>query len=216
MLYWLQAAPYHAPIQENPTVASMGPDRAHSDTNALADLFEEHYDRLARYIAARVGNRDLAEDMAGEVFLRAVESLGSIEQRGVPLQAWLYRVARNLVIDHYRRNSRQQSVALDEVAALAGTADPAADVEHQMTMERVYDAMQRLNPAQQEVITLRFIGGLSSEEVGTVIGRTNGAVRELQRTALKALRGLIGVLPAEAGRVAPEWAGQATQGEDDA
>ncbi len=208
MLYWLQAAPYHAPIQENPTVAFTGPDRAQSDAYALADLFEEHYDRLARYVAARVGNRDLAEDMAGEVFLRAVESLGSIEQRGIPLQAWLYRVAHNLVIDHYRRSSRRQSVALDDVAVLAGTADPAADVEHQMTMEGVYAAMQRLNSSQQEVITLRFIGGLSSEEVGTVMGRTNGAVRELQRTALKALRGLMGVLPAEAG-----WG---AQGEDDA
>ena len=109
-------------------MALSSPDRSQRDANALAELYEEYYDRVARFIAVRVGNHDLAEDMAGEVFLRAVEGLGSIEQRQIPLHAWLFRVAHNLVVDHYRRSSRRQSVPLEEIAALAGTADPVREV----------------------------------------------------------------------------------------
>ena len=168
---------------------SSGPPRV--DAVVLADLHEQYYDRIARYIAVRTGDRDAAEDMAGDVFLRAVESLGNFEQRGIPLQAWLFRVAHNLVVDHLRRRSRRRSVPLDEAMATPDRSDPAGEVEHRLSMERVDQAMVELNPAQQEVIALRFMGGLSSEEAGAVMGRTAGAIRELQRTAIGALRGML-------------------------
>ena len=168
---------------------SSGPPRV--DAAVLADLHEQHYDRIARYIAVRTGDRNAAEDMAGDVFLRAVESLGSFQQRGIPLQAWLFRVAHNLVVDHLRRRSRRRSVPLDEAMAIPDRSDPPGEVEHRLSMERVDQAMDKLNPAQQEVISLRFMGGLSSDEAGAVMGRTAGAIRELQRTAIKALRGVL-------------------------
>ena len=165
---------------------------AQPDADTLTELYEHYYERVARYIAARTANRDLAEDMACEVFLRAVESIGSYRERGVPLRAWLFRIAHNLVIDHYRRSAHRRTVPIDEVMEIAGRSDPAAEVEHTLSMEQVNAMMERLNPAQREVIALRFMGGLSAEEAGAIMDRTAGAIRELQRTALKALRGLLG------------------------
>jgi RNA polymerase sigma-70 factor (ECF subfamily) len=181
-------------------VPPSGATRAHREASTLADLYEDYYDRVVRYLAARIGNRDRAQDMASDVFLRAAETLGEIQDRAVPPQAWLFRVAHNLLVDYYRRESRRQSVPLEDISSLAGASDLAYEVEHRMTMQSVQQAMQRLNPAQQEVITLRFMAELSSQEVGAVMGRTNGAVRELQRTALKALRRLMAEPEKEAGR----------------
>ena len=169
-----------------------GSDRARPDAQILTGLYEELYDRIARYVTARTGSRDLGEDLAGEVFVRAVESVGSFRARGVPIEAWLFRIAHNLVVDHYRRSARRPSVVLDDAMQLAGSADTAKEVEQRLAMQRVRQMMEHLNPAQQEVISLRFSGELSAEEAGAVMGRTPGAIRELQRTALKALRALMG------------------------
>ena len=173
-------------------MALKGSSRSEAGAEVLAGLYEHYYDRVLRYIISRVSNRDTAQDLAGDVFVRAVESFGSYKDKGVPVQAWLFRIAHNLVIDHYRRSSHRQSTPIDEAMQIAGASDPEAEVEHSITMQQVRAMMQRLNPAQQEVIALRFMGGLSAEEAGQVMGRTSGAIRELQRTALKALRALLG------------------------
>ena len=169
-----------------------GSDRARPDAQVLTDLYEELYDRIARYVTARTGSRDLGEELAAEVFVRAVESIGSFRDRGAPVEAWLFRIAHNLVVDHYRRSARRPAVVLDDAMQLAGSADTAKEVEQRLAMERVRQMMEHLNSAQQEVISLRFSGELSAEEAGAVMGRTPGAIRELQRTALKALRALMG------------------------
>jgi RNA polymerase sigma-70 factor (ECF subfamily) len=180
-------------------VASRGSERAHPDADILAELFELHYDRIARFIASRVGHRETAEDLAGDVFVRAAESIGSYRDRGLPMQAWLFRIAHNLVIDHYRRSAKRRHVPIDDVGELAGASSPHAEVETRLSMEQANRMMQHLNPGQQEVISLRFVGGLSAEEAGTIMGRTPGAIRELQRTALKALRSLMGPEPTHLG-----------------
>jgi len=173
-------------------LASFGSERAHSTSETLSELFELYYDRIARYITSRVGNRDLAEDMASDVFVRAVESYDSYEQRGLPVQAWLFRIAHNFIIDHYRRAAKRQSVPIEEAAELFGGDDPFAETDLNLSMQPVGEAMQQLNPGQQEVVSLRLIGGLSAEEAGSIMGGTPGAIRELQRTALKALRNILG------------------------
>jgi RNA polymerase sigma-70 factor, ECF subfamily len=170
----------------------VAPGRGGHGAEVLAGLYEQYYDRVLRYIVSRVGNRDTAEDLAGDVFVRAVESFGSFKDKGVPVQAWLFRIAHNLVVDHYRRSSYRRSTPIDDAMEIAGPADPEAEVELSITMEQVRAMMEKLNPAQQEVIALRFMAGLSAEEAGSVMGRTAGAIRELQRTALKALRSLLG------------------------
>jgi RNA polymerase sigma-70 factor (ECF subfamily) len=130
--------------------------------------------------------------LAGEVFVRAVESFSSFKRGDVPVQAWLFRIAHNLVIDHYRRASKRKSVPIEDAGEIAGLSDPFGEVDRKLSMEVVAQALAKLNAGQREVVSLRLIGGLSAEEAGQIMGRTPGAIRELQRTALKALRAHLG------------------------
>jgi RNA polymerase sigma-70 factor (ECF subfamily) len=159
----------------------------------LAGLYEEYYDRIARYAYTRTGDRAAAEDLAGEVFLKALESLKSYQERGVPMQAWLFRIAHNLVVDHLRKRSKSQNVPIDTVQIESG-ANPATVAEENIEMERVTKAMEQLTREQREVIGLRFFGGLSSKEVGSIMNKKDGAVREMQRAAIEKLRHLL-VIP---------------------
>jgi RNA polymerase sigma-70 factor (ECF subfamily) len=153
----------------------------------LTGLYEEYYDKIARYAYSRIGSRNDAEDIAGEVFLKALDSLKNYREKGIPMQAWLFKIAHNMVVDHLRRVSKIKSVSLDKIE-LAGDADPAAAAEMSIEMEKVTGAMEKLTANQREVLNLRFYGGLTSREVGSVMQKSDGAVREMQRAALEKLR----------------------------
>jgi len=156
----------------------------------LGALFDSCYPRIARYAYARTGNRTDAEDIAAEVFVRALESLDSYQERGLPMEAWLFRIAHNLVVDHLRRGSRFERAEEDE-AALPDSPDPTHIAEERLMMARVRTAMTRLTKDQREVLSLRFFGGLSSRETADVLHKSDGAVREMQRAALEKLRGVL-------------------------
>ncbi len=155
--------------------------------NKLAGLFEEYYDRIARYANARVGDQREAEDIASEVFVKALKSLGSFEERGLPMGTWLFKIAHNLVVDYHRRRSQRQTVDLEKVEIEADD-NPAMEAETKLEMDRVNQAMTILTEEQREILRLRFFGGLSSAEVGAMMGKSDGAVREAQSAALKKLR----------------------------
>lgn len=165
----------------------MGATEREGKEAVLASLYDEYYDRIARYALVRLGDRGEAEDLAGDVFLRALESLGSYKEKGVPMQAWLFKIAHNMVVDHLRKRAREKKVSLDSVE-LVDPGDLESDVEQRLQWERVAETVRSLTPAQQEVIGLRFFSGLSSEEVGGLLGKGSGAVREMQSAAIKALR----------------------------
>ena len=157
---------------------------------ALASLYDEYFDRVARYIYIRISDRAEAEDLAGEVFLRALNSLRSYRGTAERLPSWLFSIARNMVVDHYRRRSVRQSVPLDSVEIADGhDVDEATDTRLQI--EALSRALPQLTEAQREVIGLRFFAGLSSAEAGEVMGKSSGAVREMQRTAIVKLRELM-------------------------
>jgi len=158
--------------------------------NRLASLYDEYFDKIAHYIYVRLGDRNEAEDLAGEVFLKALESLKSYRERGIPMQAWLFRIAHNVSVDRLRRKGRIATVPIDEVPVEA-REDPVAMAEKSIEIERVNEAMQRLTPEQREVVRLRFFGGLSSKEVGAILRKSDGAVREMQRAAVAKLRGAL-------------------------
>ncbi len=155
--------------------------------NKLAGLFEEYYDRIARYANARIGDQREAEDIASEVFVKALKSLGSFEERGLPMGAWLFKIAHNLVVDYHRRRSQKQMVDLEKVE-IEAESNPAMEAERVLEMDRVKEAMKLLTEEQREIVRLRFYGGLSSAEVGAMMGKSDGAVREAQSAALKKLR----------------------------
>ena len=159
------------------------------DKNAFGDLYERYLDQIYRYIYYRVSNPQDAEDLTEQVFLKAWEKLP--QYRGsVPFRAWIYRIAHNIVIDHYR--TRKDTVELPDDLPLA---DDRADVEAQLfSQERAAGLaaiIARLSPLHQHVLTLRFINGLSMKETAQVLGRNVGAVRVLQHRALKAAHTLL-------------------------
>ncbi|MEE8373402.1 MAG: sigma-70 family RNA polymerase sigma factor [Dehalococcoidia bacterium] len=161
-----------------------------SKESALAALYDEYYDKIARYIFVRLGDRAEAEDLAGEVFLKALESLGSYKERGVPMQAWLFRIAHNLVVDHFRRAAKRKTVPIDDLQ-VASDIDPQEAAEASIEVARISRALDQLTPAQRQTIELRFFGELSSEEAGQVMKKGAGAVRELQCAAIRTLRKLL-------------------------
>ncbi len=163
---------------------------AHSKEDALASLFDGHYESVVRYIFVRIGDRADAEELAGDVFLRAVKSLGSFRGSQEQMRFWVYRVARNIVVDYYRKRSKRHTVPLEPADAVEAQ-DVEQTAERNLQLEAVAKALDRLTPAQREVIGLRFFAGLTSEEAGRVMGKSSGAVREMQRSAIEKLRGLV-------------------------
>ena len=157
----------------------------------LVSLYEEYYDKIARYVYTHIGDGSEAENIAGEVFLKALESLKSYRERGIPMQAWLFRIAHNLVVDHLRKAEKRKTVPIDTVE-IASDINPVTAVEKSMEIERLTKAMEQLTREQSEVLKLRFFGGLTSKETGGILKKSDGAVREMQRAAIEKLRKLLG------------------------
>lgn len=157
------------------------------DPEAWAMLYEECFPKVYRYIALRVGGQSEAEDLAEQVFLKALESSGSLKWRGAPASAWLFRIARNRVIDYWRTDKSKVMVPLSD-SLMDDTADPETAAETNSAMRQVVEALGQLTRAQRDVIELRFAAGLSTAEVAQVLGKSQGAVKVMQHSALVALR----------------------------
>ena len=168
----------------------MGADELNSREAELADVFEQYYERVARYAYVHVGDRMAAEDIAGETFLKALKALSSYREKGLPMSAWVFRIAHNLVVDYLRQKDRRRSVPLDGLEILVD-GGPHETAESRLELERVKQAMRRLSPAEQEVVRLRFMAELSSKEVSAVMHKSDGAVRQMQSTAVAKLRRLL-------------------------
>jgi RNA polymerase sigma-70 factor (ECF subfamily) len=160
----------------------------------LSGLYEEYYDKIARYAYVHTGDREEAQDIAGEVFLKALQSLKSYREQGVPMHGWLFRIAHNLTVDYLRKTNKHKRVEIVEVDSLPllGHDNPVDIAEKSVEFERVVDAMNQLTAEQREVINLRFFGQLTSREVSSVLGKSDGAVREMQRAAIEKLRMIVG------------------------
>ena len=156
----------------------------------LAALYEEYYDKIARYAYVRIGDRVEAEDIAGEVFLKALQSLKSYRARGIPMQAWLFKIAHNLVVDYFRKMQKRKTVPIDNIQIESGI-DPAIKAEQNAELVRVKKAMEQLTHKQREVLRLRFFSELTSKEAGQVLNKSGGAVREMQRSAIEKLRNIL-------------------------
>ncbi|MBI4284013.1 MAG: sigma-70 family RNA polymerase sigma factor [Chloroflexi bacterium] len=162
------------------------------DQRAFAQLYEEHFDKIYRYVALRIGDRIEAEDMTQQVFLNALQSISSFKWKGVPFVAWLFRIAHNQVVDYLRKKTKHTAAPLDE-SLVSSDSNPQSIVEHTLEMERLLIATKRLTKAQQEVISLRFAGELSIVEVAKIMGKSQGAVKALQHSAIIALRRVLSV-----------------------
>jgi RNA polymerase sigma-70 factor (ECF subfamily) len=158
-----------------------------NDQQALSRLYEEYFERVYRYVAIRVGNRLDAEDITSQVFVKVVQSLPSYKLRGLPFSAWLFRIARNQVIDHMRKHSVRIETTWIEPSAVS-QEDPTKLAELNIAIDELVKALMLLTEAQREVIELRFAAELSIAETARIMGKSQGAVKALQYSALVALR----------------------------
>jgi RNA polymerase sigma-70 factor (ECF subfamily) len=163
------------------------------DEEALGELYRRHADAIFRYVYFRVGDQAVAEDMLGDVFVRALEGLPSYQDTGRPFEAWLYRIAHARVVDHYRRQRSRNVAPLDEELAAGEEADPHQLAAFREESRQAWEAVNCLTEDQQQVISLRFIVGYSTAEVASLLGKTEGAVKALQHRALASLRRLLEV-----------------------
>lgn len=156
---------------------------AMADPAQFAALYALHFARVYAYASRRVGSRAEAEDVTSEVFHRALEHLPKYESRGAPFAAWLYRIAANCLADRWERSAREKGQPQ--------RGEPAASPEDLEAAERISRLTQSIHglPAeQQRVIRLRFLEEKSVKEIAEVIGRSEGAVKQLQYRALEWLR----------------------------
>ncbi len=177
-------------MDERPDIDELVDGARRGDADAFARLYEHFVSPLYRFVLFRVEDRSDAEDIVQRVFLSVVESLPSYERRDVPFAAWLFRIARNAVIDHAR--VRREHAPLDAAAELRSDGPEPAEIA-EMGVERaeLARALERLTPDQREVIALRFFAGLTPTETARLMGRREGAVRVLQFRALVSLRRLL-------------------------
>jgi RNA polymerase sigma-70 factor (ECF subfamily) len=157
------------------------------DADAFGCLYKLYFDRIYRYVYYRTGRVTEAEDLTERVFLKAWEAMGRYQQRGSGFSPWLYRIARNAIIDH--RRTKKDTLSLEDLplpTAAEGLTPEEALVEREEA-RNLQAAIARLPEEQQEVVILRFIEGISHAEVATVIGKSEGTSRVVQYRALAAL-----------------------------
>jgi RNA polymerase sigma-70 factor, ECF subfamily len=161
-------------------------EAAQRDPSRFGELYEEHFDRVYAYVARRVRDRSEAQDLTSEVFQQALANLSRFEWRGAPFAAWLYRIAANAVTDHYHRTRRESDAPVT-------TEEPAPD-EIEVIEQRaaLFRSVEALPADQRRVIVMRFAEEKSIREVSAEIGRSEGAVKQLQWRALQTLRNRMG------------------------
>jgi RNA polymerase sigma-70 factor (ECF subfamily) len=166
------------------------------EAEAFGLIYDRYVDTVFRFIYFRVGNRQLAEDLTSDTFLRALKRIGSFTWQGRDLGAWLVTIARNLVADHFKSGRYRLEVTTGDVLDAdredrGPEGSPESAVVDHITNVALLSAVKQLNPEQQECIVLRFLQGLSVAETAQAMGKNEGAIKALQYRAVRALARLL-------------------------
>src|SRR5881397_1805817 len=163
-------------------------DRAQKgDRAALEELYLIHFDRIYSYLHVTVGNRHDAEDLTTQTFLKMLESIGKFRWASAPFSAWLFRIAHNLAMDHFRASRRwQPEEAVPEPEPDESTSAEAGALDS-IGRKSMLALIDDLSGEQQQVLTLKFVFGFSNGEAATILGKSEGAVKSLQHRALVTL-----------------------------
>ena len=158
------------------------------DRQALEELYLMHFDRIYSYLQMTVGNRHDAEDLTNQTFVKMLERIETFEWRKVPISAWLFRIAHNLAMDHFRAHRRWQPE--EEPPEPEDSAELSAEEEamHAIGRQSMLEMIEGLSPDQQQVLTLKFVFNFPNAEVATILDKTEGAVKSLQHRALASLQ----------------------------
>ncbi|MBA2775034.1 MAG: sigma-70 family RNA polymerase sigma factor [Nocardioidaceae bacterium] len=163
------------------------------DCDAFGVLYDHYHPSVYRFIYYRVSNQATAEDLLSDTFFRALRSMSSFQWQGKDFGAWLMTIARNLVVDHYKAGRTRLEMTTDDLSAHEGVQEgPEDEVLAQLTNDILREALSALPAEQQECLVLRFLSGQSIAETAVALGRTEGAVKQLQ---LRAVRNLAKLMP---------------------
>lgn len=155
---------------------------------ALSGLYEHYLPKVYRYVNSRLPTSEDAEDVTEEIFLRVIDNIGSFNWRGLPFGAWVFRIARNEVVSHVRKQkSRVTTAELSEFIP-DDSPDHTVVVENEMTFQVIRAAMSGLPEAQRQVVTLRFVSGLSVAETAQALKKTENNVKVLQHKGIAKLQ----------------------------
>jgi RNA polymerase sigma-70 factor (ECF subfamily) len=164
-------------------------DRAQrGDRGALEELYLLHFDRIYSYLHMSVGSRHDAEDLTTQTFVKMLEAIARFQWRSVPFSAWLFRIAHNLAMDHFRANRRWQPE--EEVPEVVPGEESSAEDQALASLGQtsMLALIDRLSPEQRRVLTLKFVFRFSNAEAAAILGKTEGAVKSLQHRALASLQ----------------------------
>jgi RNA polymerase sigma-70 factor (ECF subfamily) len=159
-----------------------------SDRAALEELYLLHFDRIYSYLHMSVGSRHDAEDLTTQTFVKMLESIRRFRWQSVPFSAWLFRIAHNLAMDHFRASRRWQPE--EEIPESVQGEETSAEEQALESMGEagMLELIERLSPEQRQVLTLKFVFRFSNGEAAAILGKTEGAVKSLQHRALASLQ----------------------------
>lgn len=163
-------------------------DAIRGDSSAFGLLYDHYQPQIYRFIYLKVGRREEAEDITHQVFLSAWQNVGSYKSQGFPFSSWLYQIARNKVIDHYR--SKKVGVAIETVeeVLIAGDPSPLESADIKLRIHSLRQAILKLKPEYQEIIAMRFVEEMSLKEAAHILKKSEGAIKLLQHRAIKNLK----------------------------
>ncbi len=164
-----------------------------ADRSALGELYDALLPRVYRFVYFRVNRREDAEDLTEQIFVRIFEKIGTYDERGVPFEAWVFRIARNMIIDFYRAHNTV-TVTLDQAYDVPDTgSSPEEDVEVTLAMEDVHAALLKLPDNYREIIILKYIEEYENEEISEMLEKPVSHVRVLQSRAIQKLKDILRV-----------------------
>ena len=161
-------------------------------SSAFGTLYDHYQPMIYRFILVKVASREEAEDITHQVFLSAWQNVRTYKHRGHPFSSWLYQIARNQVIDHYRSKKGEISLEAIDPEFFVSPASVNADLAVKLEVEKVRLAINQLKPDYQDVIIMRFVEDISLKETAAVMQKTEGAVKLIQHRAVKELQKILG------------------------
>ena len=158
------------------------------EREALEELYLLHFDRIYSYLHLSLGNRHDAEDLTTQTFLKMLEAIGRFRWQSAPFSAWLFRIAHNLAMDHFRARRRVRTE--EEVPELPGAEESSAEDQALDSLGEagMLELIERLSAEQRQVLTLKFLFGFANGEVAEILDKSEGAVKSLQHRALASLQ----------------------------
>ena len=169
-------------------------DAVEGKSSAFGDLYDHYHAMIYRFIAVKVGRREEAEDLTHQVFLSAWLNIRNYEHRGHPFSSWLYQIARNQVVDHYRAKRNELNIDAVDPEIFAEPAAAEFTLPTKLDMEQVRRAIDQLKPDYQDIIIMRFIEDISLKETANILKKTEGAVKLMQHRAVRELKRILHTL----------------------